>query len=71
MNFLKQMFVDKDGVADMERVAAFFMVLAFVWNAVHALYLPTPQVWNPQDYGIGAGALAAGLGALLRLRGEN
>lgn len=69
MNFLKQMFTDKDGVWDDGRIAAFMLMLAFVFNSLHALFLE--QVWNPQEYGIGAGALVAGLGALLRLRGEN
>ena len=69
MNPIKQMFTDKDGVWDDGRIAAFIMVLAFVYNSVHAVNLN--QMWNPQEYGVGAGALVAGLGALLKLRGDN
>lgn len=69
MNFIKQMFTDKDGIADDGRIAAFLMMLTYVGNSVYALYLG--QAWHPQDFGIGAGALVAGLGALLKLRGNN
>lgn len=69
MNFVQQMFTDKDGIADDGRIAAFLMMLTYVGNSTYALYLGQP--WHPQDFGIGAGALVAGLGALLRLRGEN
>lgn len=69
MNFIKQMFTDKDGIADDGRVAAFLLMLTFVGNSIYALVLNQP--WHPQDYGIGAGALVAGAGALLKLRGDN
>lgn len=69
MNFIKEMFTDKNGIADDGRIAAFVLMLTYVGNSTYATYLN--QLWHPQDFGIGAGALVAGLGALLKLRGEN
>lgn len=69
MNIIGQMFTDKDGIADDGRIAAFLLMLTYIGNSVYAVYLG--QVWHPQDFGIGAGALVTGLGALLKLRGDN
>lgn len=69
MNFIRQMFTDKDGIADDGRIAAFVLMLTYVGCSVYAVHLGQP--WHPQDFGIGAGALVAGLGALLKLRGNN
>ena len=68
MDWIKKLFADADGIPDDARVAAFLLVLSFIGNATFALYKGQP--WNAQDFGIGAGALAAGIGGLFGLRGK-
>ncbi|MHB1023320.1 MAG: hypothetical protein ACYC0Z_13015 [Acidobacteriaceae bacterium] len=68
MNWIKSMFSDPSGMADDARVAAFLVILSFVGNSAFALYKGQP--WNPQEYGLGAGALAAGIGVWFGQRGK-
>ncbi len=69
LKFIKSGFTGPDGSLDDGRVAAFMLVLTFIGNSIYALHLK--QAWDPQTYGIGAGALVAGVGALFKLRGDN
>ena len=69
MNWLKSMFSDSSGAIDDARIAAFLMVLSFIGNSAFALYKGQP--WNPQEFGLGAGALAAGVGVWFGQRKGN
>lgn len=70
MGWIKQLMADAQGVADDGRVAAFLTVLGFIGCAIHAVAVKGQQ-FDPQAYGIGAGALFAGIGALFGLRKDN
>ena len=67
--WLKGLLADPNGVPDDGRLAALLIVLSYIGNSAYALHLG--QVWNPQDYGIGAGAVLAGAGGLFKLRAGN
>lgn len=69
MKLLKEMFSDAQGILDEARIAAFLIVLAFVVSTVYAVY--TSRVFNAQEFGIGAGAMAAGIGAWFGIRKDN
>ena len=69
MNWLKSMFSDSSGAVDDARIAAFMMVVSFIGNSAFALYKGQP--WNPQEFGLGAGALAAGVGVWFGQRKGN
>ncbi len=69
MNWLKSMFSDSSGGVDDARIAAFMMVVSFIGNSAFALYKGQP--WNPQEFGLGAGALAAGVGVWFGQRKGN
>ena len=69
LDWIKKMFSDANGVPDDARVAAFLVVLTFCGNALYALY--RGQIWDPQAFGIGAGAIAAGFGAWFGIRKEH
>ena len=60
MNWLKSMFSDSSGAVDDARIAAFLIVLTFLGNSIMAIVKGQP--WDPQQFGIGAGALAGGIG---------
>lgn len=70
-NFIKEMFTDKDGITDDGRITAFMLVLAFIGNSVISVVMSTAHAFDAQSFGIGSGALVAGVGALLKLRGDN
>jgi hypothetical protein len=65
----KDLFTDSNGVLDDARIAAFTLIVTYCGSALYSLYLDQP--WKPQDFGIGAGALAAGVGGWFKLRGTN
>lgn len=67
--WVTKLFADAAGVPDDARVAAFLIVLAFIFNSVLAIFKGQP--WNPQEFGIGAGALAAGVGVWFGQRKGN
>ncbi len=69
MAWLKGLLGDPNGIPDDGRLAALIIVLGYVGNSAFALYKGQP--WNPQDYGVGAGAIMAGAGGLFKLRGGN
>lgn len=69
MNWIRKMFEDAKGVPDDARVSAFIMVLGFVSSSFWSLF--SGNAFDPQNWGIGAGALAAGVGGLFGLRKDN
>lgn len=66
--FLKEVLSNNDGQWDDGRITAFLLILTFILNSIYALYLQ--QLWSPQNFGIGAGALVAGIGGFFNLRGD-
>lgn len=69
MNALRSMFSDSSGNIDDARVAAFLVVLSFIVNSFIAVLHGQP--WDAQSYGVGAGALSAGVGVWFGQRKEN
>lgn len=69
MNWFKKMFEDANGVPDDARVSAFLLVIGFIGSSLYSVYIG--HEFKPQDWGIGAGALAAGVGGWFGLRKEN
>ena len=64
------MFSDPNGLADDGRVGAFLVVLGYIaiagWDV-----MVNKKPFDPQQYGIGAGALFAGVGAMFGIRKGN
>lgn len=71
MNWLKQLFADGNGVPDDARIAAFLIVLTYCGNSIFAVIRGEHHSFDMQAYGIGAGAMVAGVGALFGLRKGN
>jgi hypothetical protein len=71
MLWLKQMFSDANGMADDARIAAFLLVLAFIVNSNLSVYLSPEHNFDAEKFGIGAGALAAGIGVWFGARKGN
>lgn len=71
MIWLRKIFEDAAGVPDDARIAAFLLVLAFIANSATAVIMSETHTFDAQQFGIGAGALAAGLGAWFGIRKEN
>ncbi len=70
-DWIKKAFEDCQGVPDDARVSAFLLVVAFIGNTITAVIMNPAHVFNAQDFGIGAGALAAGIGAWFGIRKGN
>lgn len=70
MSWIKQLMEDAHGIADDGRVSAFLTVLGFIACAVYSV-AAKGHPFDPQAYGIGAGALFADIGALFGLRKDN
>jgi hypothetical protein len=62
---------DANGVPDEARIGALCLIATFCYNSYTAVVLSATHTFDPQTFGIGAGALAAGLGAWLGLRKDN
>jgi hypothetical protein len=71
VSWIARMLEDDKGVPDEARVGALILVGCFAWNSVASVMMGSSHAFNAQDFGIGAGALAAGLGAWLGLRKDN
>jgi hypothetical protein len=69
--WVRQLFEDANGVPDEARVGAFILICCFAWNSVSSVMYSATHAFSAQDFGIGAGALAAGVGAWLGLRKDN
>src|SRR5512135_93360 len=69
MNWINKLFCDANGVPDDARVAAFLLVLAFIGNSIYATV--TGHTFDAQQFGVGSGALAAGIGGWFGFRKAN
>ncbi len=69
MNWIKALLSGSRDIADDSAVAGLFLVFGFVGNSAWAIF-QHPELWNPLTYGSGAAALAAGVGAMFKLRGN-
>lgn len=70
MHWLVRLFEDANGVPDEARVMACLMVLGYLGNSAWAV-IGNHQPFDAQQWGIGAGALAAGIGAWFGIRKDN
>jgi hypothetical protein len=70
IDWIKKMLEDSAGIPDEARVAAIMMVLSFIGLAGWDL-IALGHAFNAQTFGIGAGALAAGVGGWMYGRGKN
>lgn len=66
MNWIKELFADAQGLADDARIGAFLLIITYCGASVYAIY--GGQKWDAQAFGLGAGFLATGVGALFGLR---
>jgi hypothetical protein len=71
MNWLNKMFCDEQGIPDDARVSAFIIVLAFVGNSIFAVIMSISHAFDAQQFGIGVGAMAAGIGVWFGARKNN
>lgn len=69
--WVKMMFSDANGNPDDARVAAFMMVIAFIGNSIAGVVMSQSHMFDAQQFGIGAGALAAGIGVWFGQRKGN
>lgn len=69
MNWLKSMLTGADGTIDDARVHASLLVISYIGTAVYSIH--NGHAFDPQAYGVGAGALAAGVGGWFGLRKGN
>ena len=67
--FLKSGFTTAQGELDDARVGAFLLVLTFIGNSIWMV--GHSHQFDPQTFGIGAGALCAGVGAWFGIRKDN
>lgn len=71
IKWIAGVFEDAKGVPDEARIGAMLLIVAFCGNSVAAVVMSSTHAFDAQTFGIGAGALAAGLGAWLGLRKDN
>lgn len=71
LEFIKSGFTTDKGELDDARLAAFLLVLAYIGHSLLAIVLEPTHKFDPQAWGIGAGALAAGIGMWFGQRKEN
>lgn len=69
--FVKQMFSDPSGCPDEARAAAFLLVLSFIGDSIASVVMSPTHAFDAQQFGIGAGALAAGVGVWFGQRKGN
>lgn len=69
--WLKRVLEDSAGIPDEARIGAMLVILTFCGNSIASVVMSSTHTFDPQSFGIGAGALAAGLGAWLGLRKDN
>jgi len=62
LEWIKKGFTCEDGSLDDARLAAFLMVMTFLGNSIVAVWMSPTHAFNAQDFGVGAGALSAGIG---------
>lgn len=71
IDWIKRMFSDASGEPDDARVAAFMMVVSFIGNSITGVIMSQSHAFDAQQFGIGAGALAAGIGVWFGQRKDN
>ena len=71
IEWIKKGLSDDVGAMDEARVAALLIVLSFIGNSIASIVMSPSHTFDPQQFGIGAGALAAGLGGWFKFRGSN
>lgn len=65
------LFEDSNGVPDEARVGAMIIICIYCWNSYQSVLLSAAHAFDMQAFGLGGGALAAGLGMWLGLRKDN
>ncbi|CQR43702.1 hypothetical protein THICB3320752 [Thiomonas sp. CB3] len=70
LRWLAALFADEAGVPDDARVAAFVLIVSYVALGFWAVVI-NKQPLDFQNWGIGAGALTAGVGGWFGLRKNN
>lgn len=70
MTWLDKLFSDTNGIPDDARIAAAVMVLTYCGTAVYNVAIEH-HAFDMQAFGIGAGALSAGVGAWFGIRKGN
>lgn len=68
LTWLKSIFEDTNGVPDEARFCAVALVLAFIVLAGFDI-IAHAHTFDMQAFGVGAGALSAGVGGWFKLRG--
>ncbi|MFA6213531.1 MAG: hypothetical protein WC714_29105 [Candidatus Obscuribacterales bacterium] len=71
MNWIKGGLSYADGTMDDGAIAALATVAAYIAISAYSVYASASHVFNMQEFGIGAGALFAGVGVLLGQRKVN
>ena len=68
MGWINKMFCDTNGIPDDARICAFLMVMTYLVLSLFDVCIHKLP-FHYQDFGIGAGALSAGVGGWFKLRG--
>jgi len=71
LDWLNRAFSDANGEPDDARIAAFMMVLTFLGNSIASVALNPHHLFDPQAFGIGAGAIAGGVGVWFGARKDH
>lgn len=66
MNALKTMLSDATGTYEIAKASGALVVLTYLGLAIYAV-VAKGQTFDPQSFGIGAGAVIAAMGAALKL----
>lgn len=69
--WIARVFEDAQGVPDEARIGAMLLIATFCGNSVASVVMSATHAFDAQTFGLGAGVLAAGLGAWLGLRKNN
>ena len=69
IGWLKQLVADANGMADDARISALLLVLTFIGNSIFSTI--KSGTFDPSAYGMGAAAMAGGIGAWFGLRKGN
>lgn len=70
LNWLKSILADPNGVPDDARICAVLMVISYIALAAFDVIYHDAK-FDMQQFGIGAGALSAGVGGWFKLRGSD
>lgn len=69
--WLQRTFADASGEPDDARMAAFLMVLVYLGNSIASVVMGPTHSFDAQAFGIGAGALAGGIGVWFGARKDH